>query len=154
MAKTPQSKAELRDRFVGQLNKCAESSDAVAKAFLLQTQRQWHVIDKGDWDGDLFNLSGLSKAFSREENEEDVANAISDSSSPGTSGDLIVSVLQGDYLACQERAFRLRHQTPVRSAIHSAARRMGHGHDKGVFKRGIKGVIENILKQSKGNKAS
>jgi hypothetical protein len=144
VAETPKSKAELRDRFVVQLNKSAESADTIFKAFLLQGQRRWHIID----------LSGISKAFSREENEEDVANAIKDGSSPGTTGDLIVSVLQGDYLAAQERAFRMRHQTPVRSAIHSAARRMGHAHDKGVFKRGVKGVIENILKQSKGNKAS
>ena len=154
MAETPKSKAELRDRFVAQLNKSADAANTISKAFLLQGQRRWHIVDKGEWDGDLFDLSGISKAFSREENEEDVANSIKDGANPGTSGDLIVSVMQGDYLAAQERAFRLRHQTTVRSSMHAAARRMGHGHDKGIFKRGVKGVVENILKQSKGNKAS
>jgi hypothetical protein len=151
MAKA-EAKAELRDRFLAQLNKTAESAGAVSKAFLLDGQRRWHDIDKNGWDGDLFNISDIGKAFSREENEEDVANAIVDSGSPGVSGDLIVSVLQGDHLAGQERAFRMRHQTRIRSDIHSAARRMGHAHDKGLLKRGVKGVIENILKQSKGSK--
>ena len=153
MANKPIAKSEIRARFLAQLNKAAETADAVSKATLLDAQRRWHLVDKGDWDGDLFNITDIGKAFSREENEADVAETIKDGKSPGTSGDLIVSVMQGDYLAAQERAFRVRHQSRIRADIHAAARRMGHASDKGIFKRGIKGVIENILKQSKGGKA-
>jgi|TARA_R110000824_G_scaffold16491_4_gene68428 hypothetical protein len=152
MASKPVAKSEIRERFLAQLNKAAETATAVSNATLLKAQRRWHLVDKGDWDGDLFNITDIGKAFSRKENEEDVAEAIKDGASPGTSGDLMVSVMQGDYLAAQERAFRVRHQSRARADIHAAARRMGHAHDKGIFKRGIKGVIENILKQSKSGK--
>ena len=150
MAKKPTSKAELRKTFIKQLDKTVETGNDIVKSTQLAGQRKWHQLDKGDWDGDLFNIADIGKAFTREENEEDVANAIKDTASPGTTGDLVVSVLQGDYLAAQERAFRMRHQSRIRSDMHSSARRMGHGHDKGVLNRGIKGTIENILKQSKG----
>ena len=78
-----------------------------------------------------------------------MVEAISDADAPGVVGDLMTSSLQGDYLAMQERAFRARHLSGVRRRLHAAARRAGHGDDKGLFKRGVLGYVESVLKQSK-----
>ena len=165
MAK-PASKANIGDRFTKQLDAIVETGKSVADSLTGKDRRLNHKIDKGkwnddssltrqqqidkgDWSGDLNDLEGMSAAFSREEHTEDVTNAISDPANSGVVGDLMVSSLQGDYLAAQERAFRSRHLSPVRRRLHAAARRAGHGDDRGLFKRGVLGFIESILRQSK-----
>jgi len=143
------SKSNIGSRFSDQLDATIETGKSVADSLTGKDRRVNHKIDKGDWSGDLNDLEGMSAAFSREEHTEDVTNAISDPENPGVVGDLMVSSLQGDYLAAQERAFRSRHLSPVRRRLHAAARRAGHGDDRGLFKRGVLGFIESILAQSK-----
>lgn len=44
----------------------------------------------------------------------------------GSTGDAMACRVQADYLSAQERAFRLRHASPVRCLLHAASRRAGH----------------------------
>lgn len=145
----PNSKAEIRDRFRLQIDKLAATGLNIAAAARLEEQLKWMQLDLGDWDGDLDNQEDIGKAFSRDENAQDYKDAIKDSESPGTVGDLMASQLQGEFLACQERAFRARHRGSVRSQFHAAARRDGHGNEKGVLKRSVANYVESILKAAK-----
>jgi len=101
------------------------------------------------WSGDLFDLEGMSKAFSREENKVDMQKAIADARKSGTVGDLIASVKQGDYLAVQERAFRLKHCGRVRATVHAGARMYGHQHKAGLLNKGVIGEVEDIVRKAK-----
>lgn len=142
----PKSVAQIRDRFRAQLNMLVETGDNNHRAAKLETRRSWTMLDKNGWSGDLHDLDGMSKAFDRADNWQDFKDAIKDASAPGTSGDIIASQLQSEYLATQERAFRNRHASPCRLMLHAAARRRGHSHDNGVLKVGVLGYLENILK--------
>jgi len=144
------SKAEIRDRFTKQ---AVDSNTATGKnleAAAKQSEgRKQHAIDKNEWDGDTLDLENLGKPFDRKEISEDFLEAIKDAENPGVTGDLQVCQMQGDYLACMERAFRSRHATRCRHTMHAAARRYGHGHDAGVIRKGVLGYLEGILKMSK-----
>lgn len=149
---TPSGKsvAEIRTRFQTQcIDNMVKAAKNAAESLRNETGRKQHELDTNGWTGDLFDLVGMKKAFDRTENAEDIRNAIKDPQNPGTVGDLIVSELQGDRLACMERSFRLSNATRVRLSIHAAARRRGHGHDAGLLKRGVQRYLTQMLKQSK-----
>jgi hypothetical protein len=145
----PSSKAQIRDRFRLQLTALANSAEAAASAALLEGQRRWTTPDLGDWSGDLRDLEGLSKAFDRSEIAQDAKDAVRDAREPGVVGDLMVSQLQGDYLACQERAYRCRHLSPLRARLHAAARLRGHGHEAGLFRQTVLSYLTGLLRASK-----
>jgi len=145
----PQATTDVRSRFTAQVKATAETAEAVQKALRNVAQRIQRKIDKNGWDGDVFNIKDMSKPWDRKELEEDVIKSIKDGDNPGVVGDLISSVTQGDWLATQERAFRARHQTKIRSSMHAAARRRGHGHASGLFLKGLVNYVKFIVKQSK-----
>ena len=152
----PKSVAQLQERFVTQaVSNNVETNNNSRDAFTNTEQRQQHVIDKkcvcgGEWSGSVFDIPGISLAFCRCKMAEDFKKAVTDVKKPGVSGDLIATQIQGDYLATMERAFRTKHMTRVRCAMHAAARHNGMGHDTGIFKRGLEGYVTGILKQAKG----
>jgi len=143
------STARLSKRFQKQIEGSRDTAEAAWKAMQNTGQLKQHQINKNEWDGDVFNYEGMRSPFDKTENEEDVRESIKDSKSPGVVGDLIVSVMQGDYLAVQERSFRSRHTTRVRATIHRSARAYGQQHNAGVLQQGVVGHAEGILKQSK-----
>ena len=145
----PKSTADIRKRFRDSVQKAAETADAMYEALNNKGQAVQLKLEKNGWDGDVFNVADMGKPFERTENEEDVVNAIKDINNPGVVGDLIASVLQGDYLATQERAFRSRHGGKIRASLHAAGRRFGHGHNGGLFKKGIINYIKYVTKLSK-----
>ena len=149
MADEVKSVAEIRERFRKQLDGLVATAKNHDQAAQGQEQRKWTQIDKNGWSGKLTDLEGLSKAFDREENALDYQDAIKDPEAPGTVGDLSVAQLQGDYLACQERAFRARHMSTVRATLHAAGRRRGHGHARGVLTRSTLYYLEELLRASK-----
>jgi len=142
-------KAELRDRFNTQFDSLTATSKILGDSLKGVARRVNHKIDKHQWSGNVYDLDGISSAFSRDENAADVAAALADVADPGNFGDLMVSSMQGDYLACMERAFRSRNASRVRRTIHAAARRAGHGHESGILQRGVKGYLEAILRFAK-----
>jgi hypothetical protein len=145
----PKAKADVRDRFSENIDKIAESGANADQALKNLEQREQHMLELNDWDGDVFNHKDMGSPFSRAEHEKDMRDTISDAESPGVAGDLMLTVLQGDFLGTQERAFRLRHQTKLRAEAHSAARRYGHGHDAGLFKQGIMMYMRALAKVSR-----
>lgn len=144
-----QSRTDIREKFRTQTDKLRTDAETNAKAYQLQEQRVWMAPEKGDWDGNLFDLAGLAKPFKRDENHEDYLNACQDKSSPGTANDLIAAQLQGDFLGTYERAFRERHKTSIRTRLHAAGRCFGTGHEKGIAKEGIQGFIKWLVQTSK-----
>ncbi len=149
MANNATSHAEIRDRLREQLLALAASAENAGAAAALSEPRRWTQLELGDWDGDLTNISEIPQAFDREEIAQDYKDAIKDSTSPGTVGDLMISQLQGDYLAIQQRAFLARHAGHVRNLMHAAGRRRGHGHAAGVIRKGLLGYLEELLKKAK-----
>lgn len=101
------------------------------------------------WTGDTLDIDSLN-SFSREELATQFRNAVKDANNPGAVGDMITTILQGDFLAQMERAFRLRHSTAVRLRMHSAGRHRGHGHVNGVFRQGLTNYLKQLLKLASG----
>lgn len=150
----PKSVSEVRNRFMTQgIKALQDTAKFQAEAIIEQADPLQPLVDRNEWDGDLFNLEDISKAFSREELDEDFLKVI-DPANPGVIGDLVSISLQGDWLATMERAFRARHQTPVRAWMHAAGRRRGHGHDAGVINQGLLRYVENLLQASKNKQAT
>jgi hypothetical protein len=65
--------------------------------------------------------------FSREQQEKWFDEVTKDRNDTGTYGDLALVALQGDMLACMERAYRARHQSACQTRVYPAARLRGHG---------------------------
>lgn len=150
----PKSICEVRNRFMTQgIKALQDTAKYQAEAIIEQADPVQPIVDRNEWDGDLFNLEDISKAFSREELDEDFLKVI-DPANPGVIGDLVSLSLQGDWLATQERAFRARHQTPVRAWMHAAGRRRGHGHDAGVINQGLLRYVENLLQAAKNKQVT
>lgn len=146
----PSSVADIRSRFRAQLSALQQSAFAAYNAIAGTATRRWFNPDRGGWSGDLADLVGMSQAFSRDENAEDYQSAMKDGQNAGVVGDLIASQLQGDYLAIMERAYRARHHSALRCAVHAAARSNGHYNSKGLFQQGVLGYITNIIKAARG----
>lgn len=147
----PKSVAEVRDRFLKQaIDNIQKSAEKLFKHFTDQQAPQQPLVDKAEWDGDLFNLEDISKVFDRTELEEDFLAVIDkDQPDKGVIGDLMNISTQGDWLATLERAFRSRHSTPIRAWMHAAARRRGQANNGGVIKRGMLDYVERLVKESK-----
>lgn len=143
------SKADIRKRFTQAVKDNVSSSKNLGDALINKEAVKQHAVDKNGWSGDVFDIADLGKPWSRKEHDEDMVKTIKDAKDSGVVGDLMASVLQGDWLATQERAFRARHTSKIRAATHAASRRRGHGHDGGLFAKGIVNYIKSIVKLSK-----
>lgn len=143
------SKSDVRSRFVELIHSLTGSASSVAETITEPAQRKNPQLSKNGWSGDVFDIENIGKPFSTDELTQDMRDTVKDPSNPGVSGDYITITMQGDYLGTSERAFRLQNQTRVRSAIHAAARRYGHGHEAGLFAKGIMGQVQAISKASK-----
>lgn len=77
--------------------------------------------------------------FSRKAVNEQYESMVASYDSAGTTGDLISLKMQNDYMAMMERAWRIRHATPLRSHALSIARDFGQA--KGPLFTSNKGGI-------------
>jgi hypothetical protein len=110
------------------LQKARETSEELAKAMRSEGyQRPWE--DPPGWAGDVFDLEGMIPPFDRNEANENYQDALK---SKRPMGEAMSARTDLDYLAAQERAFRLMQMSPVRATAHAAARRRGHGNFAGV----------------------
>lgn len=144
-----QSKADIRNTFSDHIASLADTGVNVSQSLRNKEQRKQARVVKGDWSGDVFDTENMGKAFDRSQYTEDMRAVVKDDSSPGVVGDLSLTTMQGDWLSAAERAFRLQHLSKVRASIHAAARRYGHGHDAGLFHKGVMGYMRSIAKKSK-----
>lgn len=148
------SRAEVDSNFEKQLKQIQLVAGQEAAARVTYATAQPWMMPTADaevWDGNLLDLAGLGKPFSREKANSYFTQAISNKDQPGVDGDCVASVLQADYLALMERAFRARHaSTRPRMVMHAMARRGGHGHAQGVFGSALE-YVRGILRQAKAN---
>lgn len=72
----------------------------------------------------------------------------------GTTGDLIAMKWQADFLATEERAFRLRHASYARCAALMHGRLNGHGREKVSVFSFFKDAVENMIEVGKAQGAA
>lgn len=151
---TATKKSDIDPNFKKQLTKMRQLAEKESTDRVKGEQIKWMMPDKGEWDGDLTDLEGISKAFKRDKANEDFIKACNPSS-PGVTGDGVATTTQIDVLSAMERAFRMRHTMSFPRAIaHMVARRgkgqagkRGHGGSKGVFAM-TQDYISGVLKQA------
>ena len=122
-------------------------ADALAKATAGAAQRRWQIGPVGGWDGDPLQVAGMAARFDRGPVGQNYAECLADQRALGSVGSAQALVLQSDYVAAQERAFRVRHATSVRCAAHAAGRRRGHADDRGVIRAGVIRYVEDLVKR-------
>jgi hypothetical protein len=103
-----------------------------------------------DFEQSPHNAAAVGEPYSREELFGQFVDAVKDPNAAGTVGDLSLIQLQGDFLACMERAFRARHHSSCRSRAHAAGRLRGHGHAYGVFSQGLLRYLEALNYANRG----
>jgi len=89
-------------------------------------QRVWEIPDENAWNGDPFDILGISSAFDRTEMANDYPSFLTPPF--GSVGDTAACKLQSDLLGAQERAYRMREASPIRCVMHAAVRRNGHSN--------------------------
>lgn len=100
-----------------------------------------------EWDGDLTKWVELHKPFNTDEAEEALIKAY-DPTDPGNAADSVALMLQIDYAAQMERAFRARvTQTFPRCVAHLAGREKGHGTDVGAIAGSTINYFNLIIEQ-------
>ena len=107
-------------------------------------QRKWMMPAAiGNWKGNPLDIASIADAFDRSEANEQYQDAIFKN---GTSGTAMGQKVQIDYLGMMERAFRSRHKTPCRAAMHAAGRRKGHGQPEGVHSGAVLLYVQDLLR--------
>ena len=101
------------------------------------------------WPGDPLDIKGIAHAFDRSEINANYMDIHKDMGSSGTTGSAGVLKQQLDYVSSAERAYRLRHLTPVRCMMHHTVRRTGHAHEQGVFATVLDDVVDNLKVSSR-----
>lgn len=141
------SRAKVHPVFQENAGQLRTDAGNVERATLGTEQRKWQVLPLRAWTGDPLDVPGISGKFERAEIHENYTQCLSDPENPGTSADTQALTLQNDWVTMQERAFRTRHATSVRAAVHAAGRRAGHAHEKGVIQTGLVKYIQDVIKR-------
>jgi hypothetical protein len=142
------TKGSVHDKFrerVEELEKRAkEQSEHFRKH---ETPRPWHTPDSMK-TVELLDVPNLHEpAWNRDAiNANYCTSVVADSAAAaGTTGDVKSLKLQVDFMAVEERAWRLRHATPVRCAALAHGRIAGHGvANAGIFSM-VKKAAENLI---------
>lgn len=125
----------------------SDKSKVISRAFRYQDNfREWHTPRelKGK---DMLLVPGMhNPPWARNEPNKLYSNSIlaGPNSAGGCTGDIISVKLQIDFLAEEERAWRMRHMSLIRGACLSHGRLNGHGNQKGVFLRAKKAMQDWI----------
>jgi hypothetical protein len=109
--------------------------------------RPWHTPDAMS-DTSLLDVPNLHEpAWNRDEANIIYSQEVlsGNKNTVGTSGDLASLKKQIDFMAVEERAWRLRHATPARCATLAHGRLAGHGAENaGIFTM-VKNVVDNHI---------
>lgn len=146
-AGAPNPRSNLGKNFMKQMYALTDYAQSEGDSLRNKKPKRWYR--PGGFKADLFDMPAYHEPFDRTQHEEEFVEAHKKPSDPGTTGDGIISTLQGDWLACMERAFRARHHTPVRRRIHPAARMIGHSAPWGVILGGAQEYIVHLDKLNK-----
>ena len=143
-------KGKVDDKFTARIDELETKAREQSEQFRKQdTPRPWHtpesmkdvdLLDVPNLHEPAWNRDNLNKVYSMDV----VSDTVGDS---GTQGDIIAMKTQIDFMAEEERAWRLRHATPVRCAAVAHGRLAGHGlANAGVFSMLSKAVDNYMLR--------
>lgn len=149
--------SKIDKNFSNQLEELKIADSAIYQSVVSTAQRFWqnpvvNVNDPSGWDFNVFNITGIKSAFDRTEPNNIYVQSLTRTAVAGATvgegrvADCTVEKIQIDYLASQERAYRLRQSSSIRCAMHAAVRRRGHSKamDKGYVAITAGGTAEIV----------
>lgn len=144
---TPTPKASMNPNFEHRYREMSQHAMDEFNQRQLGQQVKWDRPEEG-FVPDLDDFESLSPPFDRSKSNQDYVAAVSDPSSPGTTGDDVVTVTQIEALACMERAYRQRTlMSRCRAVSLMLGRKNGHGSQQGPFITAIT-YVNGVLQQS------
>jgi hypothetical protein len=118
--------AEVNTKFSKRLDELQENSRNQYAAFQGAEQRKWQIPT--ELTDDMLKVATLHEpAMVRDEINTQYEQVMKSRKSAGTIGDVISLKFQMDYMAAEERAFRVTHSSVCRSIAHAMGRRFGQG---------------------------
>lgn len=132
-----------------QLTSLSTQAAAEQTARLQGSQAVWMIPELNGWSGSVFDLQGMAMPFDRSQSNAWFTQATKTPGSPGTSGDLVITTTQIDYLAVMERSFRARYMTRTRAMCHAMGRKSGHGNARGPLMQSVMDYINGLVSGSK-----
>lgn len=132
-----ESKGKVDGKFEARIKDLETKAKEISQAFKAAAQpRPWHTPEEMK-SRDLLHVPSLHEPCW---NRNDINQVYSEQvlkgpgTQGGTVGDLIAMKWQADFMAAEERAFRLRHASMVRCACVAHGRLDGHGQSgDGIF---------------------
>lgn len=142
------SKGQVDGAFTTRINELETRAREIAEKFQsMDGARPWHTPN-ALLDRDLLDVPALHNPCWDRNNINETYSArvlAGPGKSGGTSGDLIAMKWQADFMAAEERAFRMRHASLARCAALMHGRIKGHGTaGSGVFSF-FKQAVENSI---------
>lgn len=148
------SKGTVDGKFESRTQDLESAAQQISMAFKTGVQpRPWHT-PKDLKDRELLDVPGLDEpGWNRNDiNRTYSADVLGGpKSKSGTVGDLIAMKWQADFMAAEERAFRMRHASFVRCACLMHGRLDGHGQSqKGIFSY-LKKAVQSYIDTGRAN---
>lgn len=145
---TPVSKVNMDKTYEKQLRNRKVASKLEAETKKIAVASKWDR--PSNWSGDTSDYNSIHEAYSRQQANDELVQAISDPQAPGTTGDVVAASIMINRLSIMERAFKVRHtMRRCRATAHMLGRKQGHGSDSGPY--GVLGIeyVRSVLRQSK-----
>jgi hypothetical protein len=141
-------KGKVAKVFTDRVDSLEAAAKAQSKAFQqAASTRPWHTPAEMK-EQDLLDVPNLHEpAWNRDELNQIYSEKILNQEDSGTHGDLVATKKQIDFMAVEERAWRLRHASCVRCNVLAHGRLSGHGTTNESIFSMLKNSIENDLLQ-------
>lgn len=146
-------KSKIHPVFLSLIQSLAAASSSQAEETLPESEagpqpRDWQMPDDEKWNGDVQDQEGVVRPFDRKDINQNYEETMSSASEVGVQADCTALKTQCDWVAAHERAFRMRHCSPVRAEVHAAARRRAHGLGAGILIGGVLQYAQDLVQQS------
>jgi hypothetical protein len=139
-------KSKIHDKFSDRIKDLEEQANKQSEHFRTHNGvRPWHTPESMK-TRDLLDVPNLHEpAWNRDTiNQNYCLDVVAgDATSAGTTGDIKALKVQIDFMAVEERAWRLRHATAVRCAAVAHGRLSGHGAKNNSVFSMVKTAAEN-----------
>lgn len=142
--KKPTPKGRIDSRFETRINDLAEKARTISKNLQTPSEpRMWHT--PSDMTNNLMDVPNLHEpCWNRDPLNSLYCDVVLSLDRGGVVSDLIGLKRQINFMAVEERAWRLRHATKSRCMVVAHGRLHGHGVERNVFTM-MKNEIENIF---------
>jgi hypothetical protein len=142
------SRGQVDGKFTARVNQLEDRAGQMATSFRYQSDaREWHTPEELK-DKDLLDVPNLHEpSWNRDGINQTYSMSVlaGPGKQGGTTGDLIAMKWQADFMATEERGWRLRHASLIRCACFMHGRLDGHSRpQKSVFSFLKDGVQSHI----------